>query len=666
MFSNINNDLVKVTISVTAIAILFLFYYASKKKTKYIKALGITGIVYSIIYIVWRTFFTLPPILSIGFIFGIILLLTEFMGLEQTLVFRIFFSTDKKIKPEPDTRFETPPTIDVIVSTYNESVNILKRTLVGCKNIDYPKDKINIYIGDDGRRVEVEELTKNCGIHYITRDDNAHAKAGNINNVLKYSDGEFILLLDADMIPSKEIINAMLYFFEDSKTGFVQSPQVFYNLDPFQHNLNMGPNIPNEQDFFMRSIEEKRANYNAVLHVGTNALFRRSAIEAIGGIPTGSITEDMATGMLLQNSGYKSFFIKEALALGLSVENMEDLVKQRDRWCRGSVQVIKKHNPLKMKGLNIVQKLIYLDGFFFWLFGVRKMIYIIAPLLFLLLRTTLFVTNTFDLFMIYLPFYISSQLYFKAVTNGGRNGTWSHIYDISIAPYIASSFLMEFLFNKRSSFRVTPKGNTTNKDIYQWRLALPHLVILVLSIMAIVLNIKILFNPLSIYWGAVLINMIWCLYNLMAILISIFLFMDRSRFRRTERMSVDLKASALFTNCDHCDACDFCGKVVDISEEGLRILLKESCPSFTFKEGSEISLKVENIGELPGRIVKLLKVDDKYDIGIRFGEVGFNEFAKINQYRFDLRNQYVNRPSIHSDYDTLVEVIFRQFKRRNK
>ena len=161
-------------------------------------------------------------------------------------------------------------------------------------------------------------------------------------------------VLDADMIPREEFLEKTVGYFSDENMAFVQTPQVYYNQDMYQYNLKK--NIPNEQDFFMRDIQEARASRDAVLHVGTNAVFRKNYVDEIGGYPTCSITEDMAVGMLLQEKGYSSTLVNEDLVLGLSATTFTELVKQRDRWCRGNLQVLKNFNPLSALNYSATHK----------------------------------------------------------------------------------------------------------------------------------------------------------------------------------------------------------------------------------------------------------------------------------------------------------------------
>ena len=319
-----------------AVVLLILLFLLAKNVPRWRTPFVIISIAYNIVYLVWRAGYTLP--LSYGILsaaLGVALLLAECMGFFQSSIYRLLFIKPYQIKARPLSDWPTPPSVDVLIATYNEDVSILERTILACLNLDYPVDRLQIYLCDDGRRPNVHALCDTLGIRYLSRADSQNAKAGNLNNALGQSKGEFVMLLDADMVPKSNFLQKTIGYFLDDQVGFVQTPQVFYNPDPFQHNLRFNQKIPNEQDFFMLDIQAARANYNAVLHVGTNAVFRRKALDEIGGIPTGTITEDMATGMLIQAKGYQSVFVREVLCTGLSVESFRDLIHQRERWCRG-------------------------------------------------------------------------------------------------------------------------------------------------------------------------------------------------------------------------------------------------------------------------------------------------------------------------------------------
>ncbi|MBS4956066.1 MAG: glycosyltransferase [Clostridium sp.] len=376
---------------------------------------------------------------------------------------------------------ENIPSVDLLICTYNEPLDLLQKTIIASKKLDYPQNKLKVYVCDDGHRNELKNLCKKYNVNYITRNNNEGAKAGNINNALNIITGDLFAVLDADMIPKKNFLTKTVGYFSNENMAFVQTPQVYYNQDMYQYNLNR--KIPNEQDFFMRDIEEARAANNAVLHVGTNAVFRKKYVMEIGGYPTCSITEDMAVGMLLQAKGYDSEFINEELALGLSATTFTELVKQRDRWCRGNLQVIKKFNVIFNKNLTLGQKIAYWDGVVYWLSSIQKLIYIISPLFFLLSHKLIIDAPIKSLLTMFIPFLLGQILIFNILSPRTRSLKWSHYYEVAMAPHITLSILRE-LFCIRLKFNVTSKDITTNKKQFQFKMASSHILIVIATILA--------------------------------------------------------------------------------------------------------------------------------------------------------------------------------------
>ena len=262
----------------------------------------VVSVAVNFVYLYWRVAYTLPLAYGpVSIAMGVLLLLAELVGFWQSMMYRMLFIKPFQQQKSAASDWKQLPTVDVLISTYNESAAILRRTVTACLNMDYPANLLHIALCDDGRRPEIQSLANELGVIYITRDNNRDAKAGNVNNALQNMQGAYVMLLDADMVPKTEFLQKTIGYFVDEKVGFVQTPQMFFNPDPFQFNLRMNQRIPNEQDFFMMDIQAARANYNAVLHVGTNAVFRRSALDSIGGVPTGTITEDMAMRVLFSS-----------------------------------------------------------------------------------------------------------------------------------------------------------------------------------------------------------------------------------------------------------------------------------------------------------------------------------------------------------------------------
>lgn len=619
---------------ITSILLLLVTYYISKKDKNKKKYFLIVTIIINLIYLTWRVLFTLPQNSKVSLIIGIVLIFAEIMGFFQSLVFRLLFWKPHKLNEKSITEYKELPTVDIFIATYNESENVLKKTIAAAVNICYPEKLKKIYLCDDGRRENVKKICDEFNINYLTRSDNKHAKAGNINNAIHNSSGELFVILDADMIAKENFLLKTVPYFIDSKVGFVQTPQVFYNPDPFQYNLYFNEKIPNEQDFFMKDIQQGRARFNAVLHVGTNAVFRRSAIMDIGGIPTGTITEDMATGMLLQSKGYEGIFLKDVLALGLSVEKFSDLIKQRERWCRGNIQVSKKWNPLTLKGLSFFQRLIYLDGVIYWFFGVQKMIYIMCPLIYLIFGTIIINANAIDLVQFFIPSYLASFLTFRSLVKENRTLTWSHIYEVAMAPYLGLASLVEFIFARPIPFKVTPKGVQESKINFSWNIAMPHIILLILTLIGLVISVD-KFITSSNYINSLVINLAWAVYNLVGIVMSILVCIERPRFRASERFALSDEIVLNLSNV-HRTEC----KLSDISTEGLSMVCKREEVKFENK-GEDLDLIVKGLDNpIQGRIIWVNESENK--VGIRFSQLNLEIYKKLIRYLFRSYDGYYN------------------------
>jgi cellulose synthase/poly-beta-1,6-N-acetylglucosamine synthase-like glycosyltransferase len=255
------------------------------------------------------------------------------------------------------------PTVDVLIPTYDEDLEVLERTIVGAKSIDYPKTRV--WVLDDGRRDWLEEFCARKGVGYLRRPDNRHAKAGNINHALGLTDGEFVAIFDADFVPHRDFLYRTLGFFADPRIGIVQTPQRFFNPDPVQLNLGAPRLFPDEQRFFFDRVLPSRDAWDAAFCCGSNCVIRRAALELIGGIPTGSVTEDVLTTLALLRHGYVTRYLNEKLALGLSAESLKAFFVQRQRWCRGGVQLLFLRDGPLGPGLDLMKRLLFFP--IYWL-----------------------------------------------------------------------------------------------------------------------------------------------------------------------------------------------------------------------------------------------------------------------------------------------------------
>jgi cellulose synthase (UDP-forming) len=355
---------------------------------------------------------------------------------------------------------DAPPTprglaVDVFITNFDEPLEVLRRTAIGARAIRYPH---RTFMLDDGKRDEVKAMADALGIGYIRREGNEHAKAGNLNNALNVTDGEFILQLDADHVPLPNILDRLLGYFGDARVAFVQSPQDFYNTDSFTHVVNEeGRSLWEENRIFFSLLQPGKDTWNAAFFCGSCGILRRTAFEEIGGFSTKTVTEDMETSIVLHGRGWKSVYHGETLAYGLAPSSAFAYHVQRLRWGQGSMQILRKLNPLFYPGLTVPQRLAYLSSTATYLDGVQKLIFYLAPVVFFLTGwLPVNVTNA-QLVTRLVPYVLLTIISFEMLSRGTGWILISERYNMAkFWTYIRACG--GFFAKKPLKFNVTPKG----------------------------------------------------------------------------------------------------------------------------------------------------------------------------------------------------------------
>jgi len=239
------------------------------------------------------------------------------------------------------------PHIDVLIPTFNEPLEVVRYTALGALNMDWPADKLHIYILDDGRRKEFERFAFEAGIGYKIRSDNKYAKAGNINTALKSMSSPLVAIFDCDHVPTRSFLQMTVgWFLRDPKLAMLQTPHHFYSPDPFERNLEQFRVIPNEGELFYGVVQDGNDFWNASFFCGSCAVLRRDALDDVGGIAVETVTEDAHTSLRMQMNGWSTAYINIPQAAGLATERLSAHVGQRIRWARGMIQILRTDNPL--------------------------------------------------------------------------------------------------------------------------------------------------------------------------------------------------------------------------------------------------------------------------------------------------------------------------------
>jgi len=486
-------------------------------------------------------FFISLLVLAEGYAFIIL-----FLGYLQTL-----WPLRRTPVPLPDDP-DSWPSVDLLIPTYNEPLSVVRYTALAAMNIDWPADKLNVYILDDGKRPEFRAFAEEAGIGYMTRDDNQHAKAGNINRALARLDSPFVCIFDCDHVPTRSFMQVTLgWFLRDSKLGMLQTPHHFYSPDPFERNLHQFRTIPNEGELFYGIVQDGNDFWNATFFCGSCAVLRRSALDEIGGIAVETVTEDAHTSLRMQMNGWNTAYINIPQAAGLATERLSGHVKQRIRWARGMIQIMRTDNPLFARGLSPAQRLCYFNAMSHFLYAFPRLIFLTAPLIYLVLGHTNVPGYWAAILAYAFPHLILSNMTNSRIQGQHRHSFWNEIYETVLAPYIFLPTMLALVNPKFGSFNVTAKGGVVNKTFFDSRIAQPFMLMLGLNIfgllMAIPRHFQIPLWPLSLLYdanhlGTIVMNMIWVCFNMVILGVAIAVAWESQQRRQTVRIEMNVPA----------------------------------------------------------------------------------------------------------------------------
>ena len=464
----------------------------TNKESIYKRSIYIFAFITTMIYIFYRIFFTIPLSGFLNIFLAIIVILVEiteafFFGIH---CFNILIY--KKDSPAtPKIAKKDYPEIDILVATINEETQLLEDTITAIQNMNYPdKKKLHIYLCDDGHRKEMKDLCKKKNINYIDRPNNNDAKAGNYNHALSITHSPYVVTFDADMQPGKDfLLKTVPFLIADENVGFAQVPQNFRNPDIYQCRYKLIGEIPHEQDYFFDKIQMAKNKINSVIYCGTNTVFLRKALEEVNGFATESVTEDIATGILIEARGYKCISICEKEAFGIAVNNLDSYIKQKTRWGRGCIQTFKNYKVLDNKGLSLRQKLDYLTNLFYWSYGFRQIFCLTVPLLFPLFEIKMIRNNVLVFVILFFIQYIMKRIVVDFAEDRAVSSTWTRIYETVLFPIMSVEIFKEVFNVGKSKFEVSPKHKEKNymsrKNIY---LLTVHTAFFIISLIAAIVS----------------------------------------------------------------------------------------------------------------------------------------------------------------------------------
>jgi cellulose synthase (UDP-forming) len=381
------------------------------------------------------------------------------------------------------------PTVDVFIATYNEELAILNRTIRAALQLDYPRHLLRIIVGDDGARHELQNLALELGVDYLARPTISRSKtkvggagkAGNDRYSFAHSHGDFIVLLDADFCVRPEFLYRTLGFLlYRPGIGLVQTPQRFSNADVIGHNLGARRHVPEDQHFFMSITQSCRDAWGNAFCTGTACVVARRALRMLNpvwGFPDCTICEDLELTYALMEAGYRTLYLNEPLASGLAPESIPDFLKQRVRWCAGTVQNLYAPTGPIRGHHRLIDRIFYLEGVFYWLGSLFAAMLIFAPVVFWFTGVSAVLGSPEAAAAAVFPRLVARELTMFWLSEGKVPPVVVQVSRVLSCFHVSVSFVRALLCPRSPVFQVTGKGHPRNRIVIRWRLSCGFLLI---------------------------------------------------------------------------------------------------------------------------------------------------------------------------------------------
>ena len=561
-------------------------------------------------YLYWRLSTTIGGEWSLDAVLGGVLLAAELYSCAMLLLAYAQSVAGLRRKPVPlPDELSRWPSVDVYIPTYNEPLEIVRATVLAATCLDWPADRLRIYLLDDGRREAFRAFASEAGVGYLIRPDNKHAKAGNLNHALRQTDGEYIAIFDCDHVPARSFLQVCMgWLLRDRRLALVQTPHHFYSPDPFTRNLGTA-RVPGESELFYGVIQPGIDTWNATFFCGSCAVLRRSALLEVSGIAVETVTEDAHTALKLHRRGWRTAYLEIPQAAGLATETLAAHVGQRIRWARGMAQIFRVDNPLLGRGLEPMQRVSYLAAMLHFFSGIPRLIFLVAPIAYLCFGRHVFNALPLAAVAYGLPHLIHSTACNARLHGRFRHSFWSDVYETCLAYYIAIPTTVALFAPRAGTFNVTAKGGRIDRPFFDVRIARPYLVLAAVNLAAIgagLWKLKAGAGDLD----SLAINVTWAFYNLVLLGGCIAAACERPQVRAGNRVAVRLPAMLRLA-----DGRTLRGETVDLGLKGAGVRLASN---LRLADGERVWLSIFSFGEEQPLPAEVIEHDGLATLRVRF------------------------------------------------
>lgn len=588
-------------------------------------------------YVYWRTTSTLPPLNQPqDFIPGFLLYCAEMYSVMMLAL--SLFVVAMPLPPRPsrarDGKDDTLPSVDVFIPTYNEEPELLANTIAAAKALDYPADKVKVWLLDDGGTVQkrnaakvdqalaaeerhemLQQLCRDLDAIYLTREKNEHAKAGNLNNGLAHSNGDLIAVFDADHAPARDFLKETVgYFADDPRLFLVQTPHFFLNPDPLERNLRTFEKMPSENEMFYGIIQRGLDKWNAAFFCGSAAVLSRKALAESGGFNGISITEDCETAIALHSRGWNSIYVDKPLIAGLQPATFASFIGQRSRWAQGMMQILRFRFPLLKRGLSLPQRLCYMSSTLFWLFPFPRAIFLVAPLCYLFFDLEIFTASGGE-FLAYTLSYMIVNLMMQNYLYGAFRWPWiSELYEYAQTIHLLPAVVSVILHPRKPSFKVTAKDESVAHSRLS-EIAAPFFIIFAVLVAAVAMTgYKIYAEPFKTDVTVVVGG--WNLLNLLLAGCALGVVSERGQRAASRRVKVSRRCEVLVG--DGWSP----GTIEDVSVNGMRVrVFGDTKASLKTDDRTSVRFTTyydNSLQELPSTIRNMQNDGEVLEMGLRY------------------------------------------------
>ncbi|MCD1634177.1 UDP-forming cellulose synthase catalytic subunit [Martelella mediterranea] len=602
-------------------------------------------------YVFWRTTSTLPPITELqNFIPGVLLYCAEMFSVGMLALSLFVVALPLPVRPRWGKLEGDLPYVDVYVPSYNEDSTMLAHTLAAAKAMEYPAEKLKVYLLDDGgteqkrnsknlveaslaqtRHRELRQICAELGVGYITRPRNEHAKAGNMNHALQYTTGDLIVVFDADHAPANDFLQETVgYFMEDPRLFLVQTPHFFINPDPLERNLRTYEMMPSENEMFYGIIQRGLDKWNASFFCGSAAVLRREALNSVNGFSGVSITEDCETAVELHSNGWNSVYVDRPLIAGLQPATFSSFIGQRSRWGQGMMQILRFKFPLLLRGLSLPQRLCYMSSNLFWLFPFARASFMIAPLCYLFFGLQIFDASGGE-FLAYTLSYLIVNMLIQNYLFGQFRWPWiSELYEYIQTVHLMPAVVSAIINPKKPSFKVTAKDESIEHSRLS-EISRPFFIIFFIFVAASVMMVYRLYAEPYLA-GVTWVVGGWNFLNLFLTAAALGVVSEAGERQKARRIKMSRRCELVIGDSV------YRGTIEDVSTDGagLQVQVRDLD---RLRPGTHALLRVEphrggDAGEVPVMIRHARSLGELAMVGCRYAPVSSLHFSVISDLMF--------------------------------